>query len=102
MGSGRPSKITPAILHAVEAKMQADDETTAIQLLNLLNRCGIKISLATVKRSRRLLGWTFHGSRYCQLIREANKVKRLQWVTELDEHETFDDVIWSNETSVQL
>ena len=55
VGSGKPSKITPAILHAVEAKMQANDETTAVQLLNLLNRCGIRISL---KRSRRVdISW---------------------------------------------
>ena len=36
MGSGRPSKITPDVLRVVEAKMQADDETTAVQLLDLL------------------------------------------------------------------
>lgn len=67
-GSGRPTKITDAVLHAVEAKMQADDETTAAQLASLLSQCGIVLSFATIKRSRQLLGWTFHGTRYCQLI----------------------------------
>ena len=72
--SGRPSKITDAVLHAVKTKMNADDETTttAIQLATVLNQCGIFLSLATIKRSRQLLGWTFHGTRYCQLIRPAN------------------------------
>lgn len=38
-----------------------------------------------------------------QLIREANKVKRLAWAQEcLANNDTFDDVIWSDETSVQL
>ena len=102
-GSGRPSKITDAVLRAVEAKMNADDETTAIKLATVLNQCGIFLSLATIKRSQQLLGWTFHGTRYCQLIRPANKEKRLSWATKcLAENDDFDDVIWSDETSVQL
>lgn len=36
MGSGRPCKITSEVLRIVEAKMEADDETTAMQLLDLL------------------------------------------------------------------
>ena len=55
-GSGRPSKMTDAVLRAVEAKMQADDETTATQLVAVLNQCGVLLSLATIKRCRRLLG----------------------------------------------
>ena len=103
MGSARPSKITPEILRVVEAKMQADDETTAVQLLDLLRRSGICISLSTVKRCRQKLGWTFHGTRYCQMIREPNKVKRLEFANKcLVENENFDDVIWTDETSVQL
>ena len=68
MGSGRPSKMIRDILRVVEAKMQADDETTAIQLLDLLRKTGIQISLATVKHYRASLGWTFHGTRYCQNV----------------------------------
>ena len=103
MGSGRPSKMTQDILQVVEAKMQADDETTGMQLLDLLRKSGIQISLATVKRYRASLGWTFHGTRYCQIIWEANKVKRLQFANDcLAEGETFDKIIWTDETSVQL
>ena len=102
MGSGRPSKIIPDILRVVEAKMQAD-ETTAVQLMDLLRRSGVYISLSTVKRCRLSLGWTFHGTRYCQMIREPNKLKRLEFANKcLAENETFDDVIWTDETSVQL
>ncbi len=32
-----------------------------------------------ILRGRRQLGWTYRGSAYCQLIRQANKVKRLEW-----------------------
>ncbi len=102
-GSGRPTKISEPVVRAIEAKMQADDETTATQLQCVLERCGYKLSLSTVRRARCTLGWTFHGTRYCQLIRTVNKEKRLAWATKcIAENDAFDDVIWSDETSVQL
>ena len=97
-GSGRPTKISQAVLNAVEAKMQCDDETTATQLQTLLERCGYNISLSTIRRARSLLGWTFHGSRYCQLIRSVNKEKRFVWAQMcLADQDEFSD-----ETSIQL
>lgn len=81
--------------------MQRDDETTAVQLHALLQHNGIDISLRTILRCRIQLGWTFRGSAYCQLIREANKEKRLLWAREnLDDN--FDDVIWTDESSIQM
>ena len=67
-GSGRPSKITDQVLELVEGQMRADDETTAVQLHVLLVSNGFDISLSTILRSRTMLGWTFRGSKYCQLI----------------------------------
>lgn len=103
-GSGRPTKLTPAVKVVVEQQMVKDDETTAFQLHKLLVEKGVNISIATILRCRDSLGWTFRGSSYCQLIRTANKQKRLEWAREyLNEAETgFDNVIWSDESSVQL
>ena len=78
-GSGRPSKITPEIKALVEHQMNLDDETTASQLHQLLIENRILISLKTILRCRTQLGWTFRGSAYCQLIRNVNKQKRLEW-----------------------
>ena len=39
-GSGRPSKITDEVKRIVEAQMQLDDETTAVQLCALLAQKG--------------------------------------------------------------
>lgn len=104
-GSGRPSKITEEVLELVEQAMKADDETTATQLHALLVSHSVYISLSTILRSRGLLGWTFRGSKYCQLIRNENKSKRLLWAIQ-DIHEAlvcgFEDVIWTDETTVQL
>ena len=101
-GSGRPSKITAQVLELVEKQMREDDETTAVQLHALLTLHDISISLSTILRSRSILGWTFRGSKYCQLV---NKHKRFQWaydnyVEHLDHG--FENVIWTDETTVQL
>ena len=100
-GSGRPSKITAEMKKIVEEQMQLDDETTAHQLHQLLVSKGFNISLRTVLRCRTSLGWTFRGSAYCQLIREVNKAKRLQWAIE-NQDLNFDDVVWTDECTVQL
>ena len=104
-GSGRPTKITPEILHIVENQMELDDETTAVQLQGLLVEAGHPLSLKTILRSRSQLGWTFRGSAYCQLIREANKQKRLDWARTYFEkaaNDGFEDVVWTDESSIQL
>ena len=101
VGSGRPSKETAEIKRTVEEQMRKDDETTAYQLHCLLSEKGYSISLRTILRCRMSLGWTFRGSVYCQLIHNANKVKRLQWAQE-HRGDSFDDVIWTDECTVQL
>ena len=78
-GSGRPTKMTAPVKALVEQRMRDDDETTAVQLHALLLHHGHTMTLKTVLRCRAALGWTFRGSAYCQLIRQENKVKRLQW-----------------------
>lgn len=87
--------------HLVEQRMRQDDETTATQLHELLVSNGISISLRTVLRCREQLGWTFRGSAYCQLIREANKTKRLEWALQY-RTDDFTNVIFSDEASVQI
>ena len=100
-GLGRPSKITAEIKRIVNEQTVRDDETTAHQLHRLLASNGYNISLRTILRCRTSLGWTFRGSAYCQMIREPNKVKRLQWAIE-NQGLDFNDVVWTDECTVQL
>ena len=88
-------------MEIVEEQMQFDDETSTVQLHHLLNDRGYSILLRTILRCRTSLGWTFRGSAYCQLIREANKEKRLVWARE-HVGESFDDVIFTDESSIQM
>ena len=101
VGSGRPSKITAEVKAIVEEQMRLDDGTTAFQLHRLLNEKGYDLTRRTILRCRTQLGWTFRGSSYCQLIREANKEKCLNWALQ-NRNETFDDVVWSDESTIQL
>ena len=100
-GSGGPSKITREVKDIVENQMRLDDETTALQLHRLLQSLGYNIHRHTILRCRTSLGWTFRGSVYCQLIRDANKQKRLDWAQD-NINNSFDDVIWTDECTVQL
>ena len=81
--------------------MKLDDETTAQQLHALLTSKGYALSLNMILRCRSLLGWTFRGSAYCQLIREDNKLRRFEWAlaNKLDD---FENVIFTNECTVQM
>ena len=89
----------------IDEVLSQDDETTCVQLLSLLHEqfTNINVSLATVKRARKDLGWVSSTPHYCQLIREKNKQKRVEWCRKcIDENERFTDVIWTDECSVQL
>ena len=104
-GSGRPTVITDRVLQIVEKAMKANNETTATQLHVLLTSCEIRISFSTILCSRSMFGWTFRGSKYCQVIRPRNKLKRMMWAVEnLPEvlSSGFENAIWTDETSVQL
>ena len=61
------------------------------------------MSLSTVRRSRQQQGWTLQRTAYCQLIRNANKIKQLEYTRRvLDSGDTFHDVIFSDECSISL
>lgn len=49
----------------------------------------LNLSLSTVRRARRDLGWIATILRYCQLIREVNKEKRLKWCNEVNSTDEF-------------
>ena len=103
-GSGRPSKQTEHVRKTIESAMRADDETTVKQLHEQLISQGASLSKSTVLRCRKSLGWTVRGSAYCQMIREVNKVKRLEWATKYlpEAKKGFVDVIFTDETSIQM
>lgn len=54
-------------------------------------------------RCRKEIGWVCTQPHYCQLITEANKIKRKEWCQrQIDNKEQFEDVIVTDECTVQL
>ena len=78
-----PQKRTETVLQLIDAVMMVNDETTAKELKILLQQHGMVVSVCTILRGRRSLGWSFRGSAYYQLIRDVNKVNRLEWVEDV-------------------
>ena len=100
-GSGGKRKATERVKDIFEKCMRNDDETTATQIRSVLAREGYHLSVRTVLRSRTELGWTYRGSAYCQVIRDVNKAKRLEWAR-ANLGSNFEDVIFTDECSIQM
>ena len=100
-GSGRHFKLTAEAMTIIEEQMKANNETTATQLRKLLEDKGFSVSKTTTICARQHLGWTFHGRRYCQIIRVKNKEKRVKWALE-NAQNSFDSVVWTDESMIQL
>ncbi len=59
-GSGRPTKITPALLAAVQSEMSHSDETTGEDLLQrVAHPAALDINSWTLLRARRMLGYEY-------------------------------------------
>ena len=82
----------------IDEAMTADNELTSRQLFSHFTARNpkIQISMSTVKQVLRHLGWISKKTRYCALIWEANKGKRLLWCQEQVEQNdrTSNWVMW--------
>ena len=64
---------------------------------------GLKVSEATVKRARKKLGWIKSGPKYCQLVKEKNRIARLNFCLEASRtNDNFANVIFTDECSVWM
>lgn len=81
--------------------MEKNDETTALELKQLLTKEGYDASESSIRQWRKDLGWTPKGSSYCQMIRDVYKEKRLKFARE-NKDMTYLDTIYTDETTVQI
>ena len=75
--SGRPPLgVTMELLNFIDAEMESNDELTSPELAKRILLCfGVQFLSQKVRRLRWKLGWVPTGTKYCQLIREPNRVK---------------------------
>ena len=78
---------------------------TSVELLRLIARnLSLEISPSTIRwYSRKTLKWTVARTRFGPMILAANKVRRHEFPKMcIDTKDTFDNVIWTDKSSVQL
>jgi len=98
--SGRPRKLSVEERAFIDQQMRKNDKMTSAKIQKKLAKHGICVSSSMVRRSRKQQGWTLQRTAYCQLIRDDNKVKRLEFAQcVLD---TFHNMIFSDECSISL
>ena len=80
-----------------------NSELTANDILHKMHAEGKHASKSSVVRAIHRMGWSAHATRYCQLIREQNKIKRVEFCQSvLSNDDNFDDVVFTDEKTVQL
>ena len=101
----RKTVLTVEQVRFIDREMELNDEYSARKLHErLLERWpDLNVSITTIKRMKRKLGWVATRPKYCQVIRDANKQKRLAWCMDMiGTQEDFHNVIFSDECSIQL
>ena len=88
----------------IKELMAENTDLTSRQLYAALKEAypTLEMSLSTVNRARQHLGWTAKRTRYCQLISEINKEKRMEWYSVNADDLDMEFVIWTDECFVQL
>jgi len=102
--SGRPPIIVEEIKQFIDNAYEENDELTSKDLQLMIRRNYNKnVSMTAIKVVRKRLGWLKSGIKYCQHVREPNRVKRLAFAKKcIITKDTFDDVIFTDESSVWL
>ena len=101
---GRPRKATSPVKRKIDEVYRRDPKVDASELKNVLENelPGIRIGVSTIKRARKAAGWICTQTRYCQMVRDANKIKRLEFCRKIIEtNDDFGNVIFTDESSVE-
>ena len=96
-------KISQDIANYINDSVKADREISATELQRRLQtEKNVVVSTSTINRCRQGLGWISTRTRYCQMVRDVNKPKRVEFCRKLlEENENFDNVIFSDECTVR-
>ena len=95
--------VTTEDVNAVRRALENDPFQSSRDILRLLQSRGTSISQESARNVISAAGFTYANTRYCQMIRESNQLKRLEFCNRLiDSNDALEDVIFTDETSVQL
>lgn len=103
--SGVPSLVTSEIADFIVHHLESDDEISSAELhRHIFKKFNKDISTSTIRRYiRRNLKWAVVRTRIGPMISATNKTKRMDFAQMcIDAKDEFCDVIWTDESSVQL
>ena len=103
--SGQLSKITHEIANYLDEQLKEDDELSSVERQHLVSRkFAVELSPSTIRRYLRTsLQWVVVRTRFRPTISDNNKTKRVDFARMcLDTNYDFSNVIWTDESSVQL
>ena len=89
-GSGRPTILTDGVLQTIDQTMRENDETMVADLQRFFHQQGFEITLTTIQRGRRHLGWTFRSL----LLRQQNLLCVSSCSLVSSDHMTFSKLSW--------
>jgi transposase len=103
-GGGAAPKITKEIKDFIDKRYTENDELTAKDLaIAIEEKFKVTVCNDTIRKNRRALGWVKTGPRYAQLVRFANRTKRVQFADHvLWARDDFANVIFSDECTVMM
>ena len=102
---GRLLKITREIAVYMDEQLKEDDELSSVELQRLVSRnFAVELSPSTIRRYLRTsLQWVVVRTRFGPMISDNNKTERVDFARMcLDTNDDFSNVIWTDESSVQL
>lgn len=101
--SGHPQIVSEEGQKLIDDWILNNDELTTTELMHKLAEQEHCASRATVGRLRQSLWWTAKATRYCQLIQEVNKLKRVEFCQRvLEAGKNFNNIVFTDETMVKL
>ena len=103
--SGRTSVVTKKMAEFMDKTLDEDEELSTTELHRLIARkFGKKVSAQTIRRFlRQKLHWVVVRTKTGPMILDRNKIKWIEFAKQcIAAKDSFDDVIWTDESSVQL
>lgn len=103
-GGGCKKKLNQEHLDFMDTKLRQNNELTAKELKSMIQEeFDVAVSLPTIQRWRRNIGWIYSKTRYCQMVSHKNMPLRMAFAKKcLEDEEDFSDVIFTDETKIQL
>ena len=90
-------------LDFMNAAIYCDRELSAVELQRMFyDKFSSTVSVSVISSERQKEGWVLTNTRYCQMVRADNKIKRLQFCLDIQlSGDTFQDVIFTDECTVR-